>query len=99
MTTFQEKCYQMLLKIPKGKVITYSQLATMVGIPKAARAVGSAMRKNPNSPTVPCHRVVRANGSIGQYNKGQNEKIKLLKEEGIKISNKKVLNLEKYLYK
>ena len=67
MTEFQSQCYEALKKVPKGKVITYSGLAAMIGRPKAHRAVGSAMNKNPFAPEVPCHRVVRSDGSLGGY--------------------------------
>jgi methylated-DNA-[protein]-cysteine S-methyltransferase len=56
-------------KIPKGKVMTYKQVAARAGNPKAARAVGTLMAKNYN-PTIPCHRVVRSDGKIGNYNQG-----------------------------
>ena len=67
MTPFQSECYKALEKVPPGKVISYAGLAEMIGRPKAHRAVGSAMNKNPFAPKVPCHRVVKSNGEIGGF--------------------------------
>ena len=60
--TFRDKVYKVVAKIPKGKVMTYKQVAIAAGNPKAARAVGSFMRTNPFAPKVPCHRVVGGSG-------------------------------------
>ena len=67
MTKFQSECYEALKKVPKGKVITYAGLAREIGKPKAHRAVGNAMNKNPFAPKVPCHRVVKSNGELGGF--------------------------------
>jgi methylated-DNA-[protein]-cysteine S-methyltransferase len=99
LSSFARKTLAILKKIPPGKVITYAGLARAVGHPKAYRAVGSVLNKNPFSPVVPCHRVIKSNGQIGGYNKGMDKKINLLKKEGIKIKNKHVENLELVLYK
>jgi len=96
-TTFDQRCYDLLLQIPKGKVTTYREIAHALGT-KAYRAVGQAMNRNPNLVTVPCHRVVKSNGEVGGYVQGENEKIRLLLIEGVVIRKHKVLNLEKYLY-
>lgn len=96
-SNFTKDCYLALLKIPKGKVTTYALLAKHLNS-KAARVVGSAMRKNPFAPEVPCHRVVRSGGSIGQYNGGTDKKIKLLKQEGLKIKDGKVVNFKEVLF-
>ena len=69
-TPFQLKVYAALRKIPEGKVITYGELARKAGYPGAARAVGSAMKKNRLPIVIPCHRVVPADGSLGQYSCG-----------------------------
>ena len=66
---------------------------------KAYRAVGTALNKNPFAPRVPCHRVVNSNGFVGQFAKGINTKIKLLKKEGIKIKNNKIEDFDKILVK
>jgi len=71
--------------IPWGEVRTYAQLAAAVGRPRAARAVGSALRRNPVPLLVPCHRVVRRDGSLGQYSMGGPEvKRRLLALEGVR---------------
>jgi len=95
--TFDQRCYDLLLQIPKGKVTTYREIAHALGT-KAYRAVGQAMNRNPNLRKVPCHRVVKSNGKVGGYAQCENEKIKLLLEEGVMIRKQKVLNLEKYLH-
>lgn len=80
--SFADKVRAVVRKIPKGKVLTYAQVAAKAGSPNASRAVGSIMAKN-YDPTVPCHRVIRTDGKIGNYNRGGTEaKIKILKEEG-----------------
>lgn len=98
MESFSEKCYAALRKIPAGKVTTYGELAKAIGSPRAARAVGNAMNKNPYAPEVPCHRVVCSDGKIGGFASGVNEKIKMLKEEGIEIIDGR-LDLSKFSYK
>ena len=96
-TELQTQVWNQLKEISKGKVTTYSQLAQAVGRPRAVRAVASAVGKNPNLVTVPCHRVVRSDGAVGQYANGQKNKITLLKKEGIKITNNKI-KLAEYLH-
>ena len=93
---FNERCYQLLLKVPRGKVTTYKVLAHALGT-RAYRAVGNAMRKNPNAPRVPCHRVVRSDGKIGNYSGdgGIAKKIYLLQQEGV-IVNDGTVDLKKY---
>jgi methylated-DNA-[protein]-cysteine S-methyltransferase len=66
-TDFQKLVWKELINIPKGKTISYSELASKIGNPKAVRAVANAVGKNPFAPVVPCHRVVRKNGEIGGY--------------------------------
>lgn len=95
--SFTEKCYKILKKVPKGKVTTYKALAIKLNT-KAYRAVGQAMNKNPYAPKVPCHRVINTNGNLGGFASGLNNKIKLLKSEGIKIKNNKI-DLKKYGFK
>ena len=81
ITLFQKKVYDVVKKIPKGKVLTYKKVAEKIGNLKAYRAVGNALNKN-RSKLVPCHRVVRSDGKIGGYNSGTAKKIKILKKEG-----------------
>ncbi len=82
MNTFAEKVLDIVGKIPSGKTITYKQVAEKAGSPRAARAVGSIMKANFNK-NIPCHRVIRSDGKIGEYNRGGNaEKLRLLRTEG-----------------
>ena len=66
-TKFQLKVWNYLKKIPKGKVKTYLEVAKAIGKPKAFRAVANAVGKNPYPPKIPCHRVIRSDGSLGGY--------------------------------
>ena len=81
-TRFQNKVYEIVKKIPRGKVMTYKEIAKAINRPRAYRAVGNALNKNID-PTVPCHRVIRSNGSPGGYRKGTKKKIELLKNEKV----------------
>ena len=94
---FNEKCYSVLRKVPRGKVTTYKELAKALKS-KAYRTVGNAMNKNPYAPRVPCHRVVQSNGKVGGFASGTKKKAEMLKKEGIEIVNGKI-DLKKYLYK
>ena len=86
----RERVYAILRTIPSGKVITYGQLAKLAGNPRAARAVGSYMRTNPDAPHTPCHRVVAADGSLHGYSGpgGIKQKKKLLIQEGVAFTSK-----------
>ena len=86
-TEFQLKVWAYLRKIPRGRVKTYSQVAKAVGKPLAVRAVANAIRKNPYPPKIPCHRVVRSDGSLGGYSAKGGVKTKrfLLQKEGITL--------------
>ncbi len=88
-STFSEKVYAITRKISKGKVSTYKQTAILAGNQKACRAVGNILNKNIDK-TVPCHRVVRTDGYIGGFNRGIEEKIRILKSEGIEIKKGKI---------
>ena len=81
-TEFQKKVWKALQKIPFGRITTYGDLAKKVGAPKGARAVGSAMGKNPLPILVPCHRVLAQGGKIGGFSGGIALKEKLLSIEG-----------------
>ena len=83
-TKFQIKVWKYLLKIPKGKVKTYKEVAIAIKMPKSARAVANACAINPYSPKVPCHRVIRSDGTIGGFSApgGIKKKKKMLKKEG-----------------
>lgn len=82
---FERKVWQATKKITKGKVATYAQIARAIGCPKAARAVGNALNKNPYAPSVPCHRVIRSDGRLGGYAGGVKKKKEMLEKEGFKI--------------
>ena len=84
-TKFQVKVWKYLKKIPRGSVKNYSQVAKAIGNPLAVRAVANAIAKNPYYHQIPCHRVIRSNGSLGGYSGkgGLRTKKKLLKKEGI----------------
>ena len=83
-TKFQVKVWNYLKKIPKGKIVTYLDVAKAINKPKAVRAVANAIGKNPYAPKIPCHRVIRSDGSLGGYSGrgGIKTKKKLLKLEG-----------------
>lgn len=94
--SFNERCYAVLRKVPKGKVTTYKEIAKRLNM-KAYRAVGNAMNKNPYAPSVPCHRVVKSDGSVGGFASGTKKKVEMLKREGIEIKDNKI-DLGKHLY-
>lgn len=97
MESFNERCYVILKKVPKGKVTTYKEIAKALNT-KAYRAVGNAMNKNPYSPIVPCHRCVKTNCEVGGFASGTKKKIKMLKQENVEVIDGKI-NIKKYLYK
>ncbi len=80
MLTFAQKVYNVVKKIPKGKTLTYKEVAHEAGNPKAYRAVGNILNKN-YDPAIPCHRVVRSDGKTGGYNRGAQAKAQILKQE------------------
>lgn len=89
--SFAEKVRRVVARIPKGKVMTYKQVAEKAGFPGAARAVGTLMKGN-YDPLIPCHRVVRTDGSVGEYNRGgRKQKIAILEKEGVPLKNGKVV--------
>jgi len=90
-------------KIPEGKVTTYSLIAKKLNT-KAYRAVGNACRKNPYAPKVPCHRVVRSDGTIGGFGgktsgKTVEEKIQLLRKENVDVKNGRIVDFERVLFR
>ena len=80
MLNFRESVYKIVQAIPKGKTLTYKEVANLAGRPKAYRAVGNILNKNHN-PKIPCHRVIRSDGKIGGYNRGYMKKLSILKKE------------------
>ncbi len=82
MNSFSEKVFAVVAKIPKGKTLTYKEVAEKAGQPKAYRAVGNILNTNYN-PKIPCHRVVRSDGKTGGWNRGAEQKVKILRKEGV----------------
>ncbi|MBI4123050.1 MAG: MGMT family protein [Parcubacteria group bacterium] len=82
ITSFQKKVYEVVKTIPRGQVLTYQEVARRSGRPMASRAVGNALNRN-TDPKVPCHRVVRSDGTSGGYRGGAEKKKLLLKREGV----------------
>ena len=82
-----EDVYELLKKIPAGKVTTYGDLAKALGNPSASRIVGKILGQNPNPIHVPCHRVVMSNGKLGGYAYGSAKKRGLLEKEGLSFTN------------
>lgn len=80
MISFSQKVLLIVKDIPKGRVLTYKEVAKKAGKPKAYRAVGNILNKNYN-PDIPCHRVIRSDGKFGGYNRGVDKKRKLLQIE------------------
>lgn len=100
--SFKDKVYAFTKQIPKGKVVTYGQLAKLAGKPKAGRVVGALMRLNPDAPRTPCHRVVASDGSLKGYSAkdGIKTKKQMLISEGVKFKKNKVdLNLSRWYFR
>lgn len=95
MSDFSDRVRAVVRAIPKGEVRTYGEVARLAGSPRAARAVGTVMAGNFDE-TVPCHRVIAANGYVGNYNRGETPdagramKIAILKKEGVAIVDGRV---------
>ena len=93
---FNQRVYNLTKKVPKGKVTTYKIIAGKLNT-KAYRAVGNALNKN-MSKSIPCHRVVKSNSHVGGFRSGTSKKVKILREEGIRINKKnKIIELKKFL--
>ena len=86
-TIKNDEVYELLKKIPAGKVTTYGDIAKALGNPSASRIVGKILGQNPNPIQVPCHRVVMSNGKLGGYAYGTLKKRGLLEKEGLSFSN------------
>lgn len=98
-SSFEKNVFDIVKKIPRGKILTYKQIAIIIKKPKAYRAVGNVLNKNKNLITIPCHRVIRSNGQIGGYILGMKEKEGILRRENIEIKNGCVIDINKYLFK
>lgn len=90
-----EDVYDLLQKIPEGKVTTYGDLARALGNPSASRIIGRILGQNPNPIRVPCHRVVMSDGKLGGYRYGTNKKKELLEKEGLSFTNEVVSDFKK----
>ena len=86
-SAFQKKVWKALVQIPYGSTRTYSEIAQAIGQPRAQRAVGNAIGKNPLLVLIPCHRVVRTNGELGGFSAGKSLKPRLLSLENARFSN------------
>jgi len=100
---FDERVWKLMETIPRGRVTTYGQIARKLNA-KAYRAVGNACRKNPYALRVPCHRVVRSDGTVGGFGgkisgRTVEEKTRLLRKENVKVKNGKVVDFEKVLFR
>ena len=108
LSAYQQAILRLLAEVPKGKVTTYGDLAKELSSryskwsPNASRAVGTTMKNNPCGPQIPCHRVIRSDGTVGNFRGGEKgavqEKIAMLKDEGVSVLDGKI-DLEKYRHK
>ena len=93
--TLSIEVYKKLLKVQKGKVTTYGDLAKAVGLKNGQRVIGMIMKNNPFPVIIPCHRVVKFNGEIGGYVYGEKIKSNMLSKEGITIKDGKIIDFDK----
>jgi methylated-DNA-[protein]-cysteine S-methyltransferase len=108
LSAYQQAILRLLAEVPKGKVTTYGDLAKELSrrdskwSPNASRAVGTTMKNNPCGPQIPCHRVIRSDGTVGNFRGGKKgavqEKIAMLSDEGVSVLDGKI-DLEKYRHK
>jgi len=92
------RLWDLVRKIPPGRVTTYKELSLALGWPRGWRKVGALLSTNPRPVTIPCHRVVCSDGRVGGYKLGVRRKIELLQREGVKVKNGRV-NLKKYFFR
>ncbi len=95
-----ESIYEQVRRIPRGRVATYGQIASLAGNPRWSRVVGYALHVNPEPGTIPCHRVVDRNGRVSPAFAfgGENMQIKLLEDEGVEFSDGRV-DLERFRWR
>ena len=96
--TFSETVWALTRQIPRGRVTTYQELARAMKT-RAYRAVGNALNKNPYAPHVPCHRVVKTDGSLGGFAQGPQRKRALLEKEGISIRKDRIQDFSAVLFR
>lgn len=101
MMSFYDKIYEAVQKIPKGKTATYGQIAALAGNPRAARAVGNALHKNPLPGIIPCHRVVNASGRLSPAFAfgGESRQRELLEKEGVAFLDNGYVDLKTNLWR
>ena len=100
---FEERVWNLMRRIPAGRVTTYGLIARKLET-RAYRAVGNACRQNPYAPTVPCHRVVRSDGTIGGFGGKTTgttvaRKVRMLRSEGVEVRKGKIIDFQKILFK
>ncbi len=91
--------YRNLCAVPPGRVTTYVELARSVGLENGQRAIGRIMNRNPYPGIVPCHRVVKADGSIGGYAYGSTSKERMLRRDGVDVRDGKIVGFEDKLFR
>ena len=99
LSLFERRVLWAVARVPRGKVTTYGLLAAQIGRPRAVRAVGNALHKNPQLGIIPCHRVVQANGLVGHYRLGRKIKRDLLIQEGLELTGQdRIVNFSQKLF-
>lgn len=100
MSSFYDKVYEAVSRIPRGKVATYGQIASLCGSPRASRIVGGALHRNPYPGVVPCHRVVNRFGGLAEafVFGGSGVQRKLLEDEGVVVRDDDTIDLSCYLW-
>lgn len=100
MTEFQKRVYSAVEQIPRGKVVIYSEVARMAGSPRASRAVGNILHKNPFFGVVPCHRVVHADGALAEPFAfgGAGVQREMLEKEGVTFTTDGRVDMKKHGY-
>ena len=95
----EEKIYYKLLQVPEGNVTTYGDLAKAINLKNGQRVVGKIMKNNPFPVIVPCHRVVKSDGTVGGYAYGTERKKHMLSKEGLEINNNKISDFKNNLFR
>ena len=93
-----EYTYYLVKQIPKGRVSTYGAVAKALGNIRYSRAVGKYMNTNPDPDSMPCFKIVKSDGSLGGFGRGINDKIKRLKNDGIKVENGKIVDFKEIFF-
>lgn len=94
-TGFEKKVYRIVALVPRGSVCSYKWVADKAGRPRSCRAVGNALNKNRYPSVIPCHRIIKSDGSIGGYAGGAELKKKLLRSEGVEFVSGRCRNLKR----